>query len=282
MSTDAATQIAVLPGTTIAAVLASATPTLPALEACVLLGHVLGLSRVQLITRDGQALDAQQAARVEDILRRRVAGEPVAYLTGEREFFGLMLEVGPGVLIPRPDTELLVELALERLPANGTVLDLGTGSGAIALALATNRRDAAVLALDVSEAALEIARRNTQRLQVDVQFFQSDWYGAVAGRRFDMLVSNPPYIVAGDPHLSQGDLRYEPIDALTDHDDGLSAYRILIDGASAHLKTGGWLLMEHGYDQSAAVCSLLARAGFDQVQSWNDLAGIARVSGGRL
>lgn len=282
MNTGGSCPVQIAAGMTIAQALAAATPHLPPLETRILLGHVLGLSRVQLITRDENVLDAAQAAQVEHMLQRRLAGEPVAYLTGQREFFGLVLEVGHGVLIPRPETELLVELAMDRLINGGAVLDLGTGSGAIAIALASQRRDATIAALDISETALAVARRNATRTGVDIAFTQSDWYAAIGGRQFDMLVSNPPYIVAGDHHLSSGDLRYEPVDALTDHGDGLSAYRILTAGAPAHLRRGGWLLMEHGHDQAGAVRGLLGEAGFQQVESWNDLAGIARVSGGRL
>jgi len=248
----------------------------------ILAGHALGLSRTQLITRTGQVLSADDAARLAGLVRRRIAGEPVAYIVGEREFYGLALHVSPAVLIPRPDTELLVELAIERLPRGGSLLDMGTGSGAIPVAAAHARPDAAVAALDVSAAALEVARRNARRHGVRVDFLRSDWFAAVGGRRFDVIASNPPYIVAGDAHLSQGDLRFEPVDALTDHGDGLSALRTIVSGAPDHLRPGGWLLLEHGYDQADAVRGLLAARGFGGVRSWRDLAGIERVSGGRL
>jgi len=211
-------------------------------------------------------------------------GEPIAYLVGQREFYGLTFAVTRDVLIPRPETELLVELALERLPQNGAVLDLGTGSGAVAVALAHGRPDAQVTAVDVSAAALALARRNAALNHVRVQFLQGDWYLALGAQdvgQFDLIVANPPYIVAGDPHLKQGDLRFEPIGALTDHGDGLSALRTIVAGAPARLKSGGWLLMEHGYDQAAAVRELLTAQGFCEVQSWRDLAGIERVSGAR-
>ncbi|MGI4847753.1 MAG: peptide chain release factor N(5)-glutamine methyltransferase [Janthinobacterium lividum] len=269
-------------GMTIAVALAKVSPGLPPLEARILMGHALAMSKVQLITRDHLVLDAGQAALINDLFKRRMAGEPVAYLTGEREFFGLSFEVGPDVLIPRPETELLVELAIERLPAGASALDLGTGSGAIAITMARARPDARIEAIDVSAAALALARRNARRHEVAVNFVQSNWYQAVEGRRFDLLVSNPPYIVAGDRHLREGDLRFEPVDALTDHADGLSALRILAAGASRHLHSGGWLLMEHGFDQAGAVRTLLSSYGMQDVQSWYDLAGIARVSGGRL
>ena len=271
-----------LAGRSIGAILAR--PPLDPLETRILLGHVLGLSRVQLITRSEQILTAQEAHQLESLLSRRLDGEPIAYLTGEREFYGLPFAVTPAVLIPRPETELLVELAIEKLPSGGRAIDLGTGSGAIAVALACNRPDAQVTALDASEAALDVARGNAQRNGVQVEFLHSDWYRSLdeAGNtKFDLVVSNPPYIVSGDRHLSQGDLRFEPLDALTDHGDGLSALRTIIAGAPGHLAPGGWLLMEHGYDQAGAVRELLGAAGFGEVCSWCDLAGIERVSGGK-
>ena len=265
-----------LAGRSIAQVLASS--PLDQLETRILLGHALHLSRVQLITRSEQLLDDDAAARLAALLGRRLAGEPIAYLTGEREFYGLAFRVTPDVLIPRPDTELLVELACERLPRGGSVLDMGTGSGAIAVAIAHARPDAQVSALDASPAALAIANCNAERHGVRVDFLQSDWYAALAPQRFSMIVANPPYIVAGDQHLSEGDLRFEPADALTDHADGLSALRAIIAGAPPFLAQHGWLLMEHGYDQAAAVRARLQ--GWGEVQSWRDLAGIERASGG--
>jgi release factor glutamine methyltransferase len=205
----------------------------------------------------------------------------VAYILGHREFYGLAFEVGPAVLIPRPETELLVELGLERLPPQGRVLDMGTGSGAIAVAIAHTRPDAQVTALDVSPDALATARRNADSNSARVRFLHSSWYEALDGEQFDLIVSNPPYIAAGDRHLSEGDLRFEPAGALTDHADGLSALRTIIAGAPRHLAPQGWLLMEHGYDQAEAVRALLAQGRYTAVQSWEDLAGIARVSGGR-
>jgi release factor glutamine methyltransferase len=264
-------------GITIGALLRRA-PVDP-LEARILLAHALRLSRVQLLTQSERALDVDEAAAVSSLLQRRLEGEPIAYLVREREFFGLMLHTTPDVLIPRPETELLVELALDRLPAHGRVLDMGTGSGAIAIAIAHARPDAAVTALDVSEAALDVAQRNAARHGTSVRFLRSDWYGALADEPFDLIVSNPPYIVAQDPHLSQGDLRFEPLGALTDHADGLSALRTIIDGAKRHLAPGCWLLMEHGYNQATAVRALLAEQGMREAQSWTDLAGIERASG---
>lgn len=268
-------------GCTLATVLKTA--PLDPLENRILLCHALKLTRVQLITQSERRLDLAEADTLAALLARRLQGEPIAYIVGQREFYGLDLRVTPAVLIPRPDTELLVELALERLPRQGRLLDMGTGSGAIAVAIAHTRPDAAVTALDASAAALEVARSNAATHQVRLQLLQSDWYqGLPAGSPFDVIASNPPYIVAGDQHLAQGDLRFEPLDALTDHADGLSDLRSIIDGAPGHLKPGGWLLMEHGYDQAAAVRALLAGSGFDHVQSWRDLAGIERVTGARL
>ncbi|WP_293778895.1 peptide chain release factor N(5)-glutamine methyltransferase [uncultured Oxalicibacterium sp.] len=258
---------------------------LPPLEIRLLLGHALHLTRVQMITQSQRVLNEEEAGIISQLIARRHAGEPIAYLIGEREFYGLPFSVNPAVLIPRPETELLVECALERLPPQGSVLDMGTGSGAIAVAIAHTRTDARVQALDVSAKALATAQGNAARNGVRIQFLQSDWFTALdsaAGTQaFDLIVSNPPYIVDGDVHLQQGDLRFEPIDALTDHADGLSALRILCSQASPYLQTNGWLLMEHGYDQAKAVRTLLQENGFTDVQSWRDLAGIERVSGGR-
>ena len=257
---------------------------LDTLENRILIGHALQLTRIQLITQSERLLTATEAEQLTALFHRRLQGEPIAYIVGEREFFGLAMQVTPDVLIPRPDTELLVELALERLPQQGKALDMGTGSGAIAVAIAHTRPDVAMTALDVSEGALKVAASNAQRHGAKVTFLRSDWYAALGETPqpwLDLIVSNPPYIVSGDAHLSQGDLRFEPIGALTDHADGLSALRIIVDGAATYLKPDGWLLMEHGYDQSAAVRTLLAQRGFSEVQSWRDLAGIERVSGGK-
>jgi len=258
---------------------------LDALDNRVLLCHALGVNRIALITQSERVLTAEESRRFNALVQRRLDGEPIAYIVGQREFFGLPFEVNDAVLIPRPDTELLVELTLDRLPLKGRVLDMGTGSGAIAVSLAHTRKDADVTALDVSADALAVAQRNAANNGARVTFLQSDWYGALQGAKaatFDVIASNPPYIASGDRHLSEGDLRYEPVGALTDHADGLSALRIIIAGAPQHLKPQGWLLMEHGYDQAAAVRALLTEAGYDEVQSWRDLAGIERVTGGRL
>ena len=258
-------------------------PRLGPLENRMLLCHVLGLTRVQLITQSERVLSSDEAAQLSQLIERRWNGEPMAYLVGQREFYGLAFEVSPAVLIPRPDTELLVDLALARLPQQGSVLDMGTGSGAIAVALAHTRPDARVTALDVSADALALARRNAKTHRVAVSFVESNWYGALQqdGARFDVIVANPPYIASGDIHLSQGDLPFEPLSALTDHADGLSALRQIAQGAAPHLAPRAWLLMEHGYDQASAVRALLTAQGYSEVQSWVDLAGIQRVSGGR-
>lgn len=263
---------------------------LPPLEARILLTHVLGWRHTQLITRSEDALDSPVVERYRALEARRAAGEPVAQLVGAREFFGLDFEVTPEVLIPRPETELLVETALAALEnvSRPRVLDLGTGTGAIAVAIASMRPDARVWALDRSAQALVVATRNATRL-LDagrpggaVTLLQSDWYGSLdTSLHFDVIVSNPPYIASGDPHLSQGDLRFEPRGALTDEADGLSAIRKIIAGAPTRLAANGVLWIEHGYDQAQAVRGLLSAQGFAQVRSEQDLAGIERISGGR-
>jgi len=264
---------------TIAAILAMA-PAGP-LETRILLGAALKLSRVQLITQSDRRLTADEARQLQELFERRMHGEPIAYLLGQREFYGLEFKVTPDVLIPRPETELLVELAIERLPQAGRLLDMGTGSGAIAVSVAHVRPDAMVSASDISLASLAVARGNASHHHVQVNFLHSDWFHALAGMQFDVIATNPPYIAANDAHLRQGDLRYEPQHALTDHADGLTALRSIVAGAADHLAFGGWLLMEHGYDQSAEVRKLLTEKGYANVQSWRDLAGIERVTGGR-
>jgi len=269
----------VAPGITLGAL--QRQPLLDPVDQRLLVCHALGLNRTSLITQSERVLTEDDALLISTLLQRRLDGEPVAYILGQREFYGLPFEVGPAVLIPRPETELLVELALERLPPKGRVLDMGTGSGAIAVALAHTRPDAQVSALDVSKDALATATRNAAANGATVRFLESSWYEAVGSEQFDLIVSNPPYIAAGDRHLSEGDLRFEPAGALTDHADGLSALRAIIAGAPEHLPPQAWLLMEHGYDQAQAVQELLVQAGFSEVQSWADLADIERVSGGR-
>jgi release factor glutamine methyltransferase len=254
------------------------------LEARVLAAHAWQVDHAWLIAHDTDRPTAAEIAALQTLLSRRLQGEPVAYLLGTREFYGRPFQVTPDVLIPRPDTELLVELALARIPPGQAmdVLDLGTGSGCIAITLALERPLANVTAVDRSSAALTIARRNAGALDARVEFLASDWFNALAGRCFDLIVSNPPYIAAADPHLASGDVRYEPLSALAAGQDGLDDLRHLIRQASAHLRPGGELLLEHGYDQADIVQSLLREDGFHLVQSWTDLAGILRVSGGKL
>ena len=256
---------------------------LDALDARVLLRATLGVSDTFLIAHAGDIVGAQQAAQFCAVAARRAAGEPVAYIVGEREFYGRVFKVSPAVLIPRPETELLVELALERLPRGERcrVLDLGTGSGCIAISIALERSAVQVTATDISASALAAARLNAQRLGAgNIEFTAGAWYHAVEGERFDVIVSNPPYVAAGDDHLGQGDLRFEPRVALAAGVDGLDYIRAIIAGAQRHLKPGGTLLIEHGYDQSERCRACFTAAAFSQVQSWRDIAGIERVTGG--
>ncbi|MDO9064915.1 MAG: peptide chain release factor N(5)-glutamine methyltransferase [Sulfuricella sp.] len=255
------------------------------LEAQILLCHAIQQPRSWLAAHDRDPIPPEQAAAFTALLQRRLQGEPIAYILGEREFYSLDFKVTPAVLIPRPETELLVDLALERLPAGipCRVLDLGTGSGAVAVTLALHRPQTDVVAVDQSAAALEIARENAQRLGTgNLRLIQSGWYSALDGEKFDLIVSNPPYIAAADPHLTQGDVRFEPPSALASGADGLDDIRAIIRDAAAHLKPDGWLLFEHGYNQAAACRELLAQAGFEQVASAADLAGIERISYGQL
>jgi release factor glutamine methyltransferase len=253
-------------------------------EARTLLAHVLGCDRGWIAAHAEDELAAAQARLFEALARRRHDGEPVAYLTGRREFYGIELQITPDVLIPRPETELIVDLALERLgERDGTrVLDLGCGSGAIALAIARHRPRCNVLGVDVSLAAVELAQSNAQSLAVaNASFAESDWFARLPPQTFDLIASNPPYVADDDVHLVEGDLRFEPPGALRGGIDGLVAIRAVVAGASAFLAPGAWLLIEHGYDQAAAVRSLLVDAGFVGVESRRDLAGIQRVSMGR-
>jgi release factor glutamine methyltransferase len=271
------------------ALAAAQTLGLDRLDAQLLLLHALGKpddARAWLLAHDTDVLPQEVDQGFRAMCLRRAAGEPLAYIVGHKEFFGLALQVDARVLVPRPDTETLVEWALERLqapdlPPVPTVLDLGTGSGAIALAVAhslkASGRQAKVVAVDASADALEVARGNAARLGLDVAFIQSDWLEKVSGH-FHLIVGNPPYIANTDHHLEA--LAYEPLSALAAGADGLDDIRGIVKQAPGHLLAGGWLLLEHGYDQAEAVCALLAQAGFEQVQSRLDLAGIARCSGG--
>ena len=254
------------------------------LEARVLAAFAWDVAPAWLIAHDTDPLTEAQTAQFAALLARRLSGEPVAHLTGTREFYGRSFQVSPDVLIPRPDTELLVELALRRVPPGRavSVLDLGTGSGCIAITLALERPLAEITAVDRSAAALAIARHNADILNAHVEFLGSDWFVALSGRRFDLIVGNPPYIAAADPHLTRGDVRFEPLSALAAGPDGLEDLRRLVAAAGAHLQPGGALLLEHGYDQADAVQALLQSARFRHVQSWPDLSGIRRVSGGDL
>ncbi len=268
----------------------------PTLAQALALAHTLGLARIDaqllllhtvgragsdrawLLAHDTDAMDEAVHTQFIALCQRRLAGEPVAYLTGRKEFYGLPLQVDARVLDPRPDTETLVDWALEVIAplASPRVVDLGTGSGAIALALQSQRTDARVLAVDASADALAVARANAERLGLPVQFHQADWLAGVEGP-FDAIVSNPPYIPSADPHLAA--LTHEPLQALASGADGLEDIRTIVAQAPTHLRPGGWLLLEHGYDQAEAVQALLATQGFTQVQSRNDLAGIARCTG---
>lgn len=254
------------------------------LDAEVLLAWLLERDRSFLHAHPEHTLDEGLSARYQALVERRAEGEPIAYLTGEREFWSLPLRVSPDVLIPRPETELLVEQALARIPAEAesAVADLGTGSGAIALAIARERPRCRVLATDRSAEALEVARGNAERLGIDnVEFAAGNWAQALGDRQFDLVVSNPPYVVSGDPHLTQGDARHEPRLALQAGPDGLDAIRVIAFQAKRYLLPGGWLLLEHGFDQGSAVRALLQRYGYADVATEADLAGQPRVSRGR-
>ncbi len=250
---------------------------LPRAEARMLAGHAARRDAAWLIAHDTDEAEPGVAAAVAGLLSRRQRGEPVAYIIGEREFYGLSLHVTPEVLIPRPETEMLVELAIERLPPNGCLLDVGTGSGAIAIAVALQRPDAQVVACDISPGALAVARANAERHGANVKFVESDGLTGLQGQSFDVIASNPPYIAEGDPHLAEGDLRFEPAIALHCGRDGLDMIRRLARDARAALRPDGWLLCEHGHDQGEACIALWRAAGFSAVEDLRDLAAIGRV-----
>ncbi|HLX80466.1 MAG TPA: peptide chain release factor N(5)-glutamine methyltransferase [Burkholderiales bacterium] len=257
---------------------AIATSGIDAREARLLLAEICGFSQASLAASPEQDIPFEVENAFFEFSERRKKGEPVAYILGRREFYGLELSVNPSVLIPRPETELLVDLALEKKPVS--MLDLGTGSGAIALAVKFNRPEVRMVAVEADLSALLTAQRNAARLNLEIDFRHGRWFAPVAGERFDIVVSNPPYIASGDPHLE--DLRYEPNGALVSGPDGLDSIREIARAAPVHLAPGAWLLLEHGRGQEAAVRDLLAAAGLESIVTWPDLAGIARVSGGKL
>jgi release factor glutamine methyltransferase len=297
----------------VAEALAQARAVIPAAEARLLLRHVLDCSATAIAAHPERVMDESQSSRYAVLVARRAAGEPIAYLVGSREFYGRDFHVTPAVLIPRPETELLVEVALAKVPPSASnelgfadrgkadyhrpvvsrgvtggnprgstpsMLDLGAGSGCVAITLALEL-GGKVTAVDVSPDALTVARENAARLNAKVTFIESDWYSAVDGK-FDLIVGNPPYVAEGDVHLGEGDLRFEPALALACGADGLSAIRRIVAEAPRHLLPGGWLFLEHGYDQAEAVRALLEQAGFGPIEQHRDLAGIVRVSGGVL
>lgn len=254
------------------------------LEAQLLLQHVLNVNRAWLIAHENDALQANQHEAFEALLNRRLNGEPIAYILGCRAFYGLDLLVTPDTLIPRPDTETLVEAALAKIPiaAHPSILDLGTGSGAIALAIAKNRPQASVIAVDASKAALAVATKNSQNLSIDnVEFVLSNWFQHLNNQPFDVIVSNPPYIEENDAHLSQGDLRFEPISALSSGEDGLNDIRQIIENSLVHLQPQGWLMLEHGFNQAEKVTDLMANTGFVSIENIKDFGGNNRVTIGK-
>jgi len=275
---------------TLKAALEEATAAIGRVDAHVLVAHLLGVDRSYLVAHPMRVLTETEDARIDSFVARRMLGYPVAHLVERREFYGRDFIVTSDVLIPRPETELLVEAALARLPAiredpPPSALDLGTGTGAIALTLACERPDVRVTATDASDAALAVARANAEALgcSARIELATGSWFEPVAGRRFDLIVANPPYVAGRDPHLCNGDLRFEPVGALTDGSaDGLDSIRAIVAAAPEHLEPGGWLIVEHGYDQREAVVALLEAAAFADRFTADDLAGLPRVAGGRI
>lgn len=259
--------------------------TMDRTDAMVLMAEVLGVNRSWIVANPMRILTETQDARIEMLGAQRAMGRPVAYLLDRREFYGRDFALDGSVLIPRPETETLVEAALARMAPRDSCLDLGTGSGAIAVTLACQRPEARLVATDVSAAALRVARGNAERhgCAQRIEFLQGSWYEPVGPRRFDVIVSNPPYVASGDPHLARGDLRFEPPEALCDGSpDGLASIRAIVQGARDHLRPRGWLLFEHGYDQAGAARTALEAAGFGSIVCLPDLAGIPRVAGGKM
>lgn len=261
---------------------------LPWLEARMLAERAFGWSAVQVAAGLREPVSAAAQAALDSLAARRRSGEPIAYILGEREFYGRVFAVTPAVLIPRPETELLCEAVLERLsgrlpPETASVLDLGTGSGAIVVTLACERPGLTLTAVDVSSAALDVARNNAQRLcrETAIRFITSDWFAALGAERFDLIVSNPPYVAGGDAHLTLGDLRFEPIGALRAGADGMDCIDAIVAMAPQYIKPGGWLLLEHGFAQGKRVRDVLLARGLDDIFTLKDLAGLERVSGGR-
>ena len=254
-------------------------------EVNLLLQHLLKVNRAWLISHDRDALTDDQEHDFHDLLQRRLVGEPIAYILGFREFYGLPLKVTPATLIPRPDTETLVEAAFQRIPVDAPwdILDLGTGTGAVALAIAKHRPTCHVIGVDASAEALAVAIENAQNLDLkNVSLVKSNWFSDLAAKRLDVIVSNPPYIEEADCHLTQGDLRFEPRSALASGVDGLDDIRRIIQDTPKYLKPNGWLMLEHGYDQAQSVSALLKEHGFSQIDHAQDLAGILRVTFGSI
>ncbi len=269
---------------TVAGALAAAREIIPLGEARLLARHVLGCSLAWLEAHRDDKFSGAQADAFSELVAARAAGEPVAYLLGHREFYGRDFAVSPAVLIPRPETELLVDLAKAAVASRPAprILDLGTGSGCVAVTLALEIPAAAVTAVDVSPQALAVARENAAQLGAQVRFVESDWFAGLGGERFDLIVGNPPYVAEGDPHLGEGDLRFEPETALHCGLDGLGAIRCIVAEAPRFLVPGGRLYFEHGYDQAEAIAALLGAAGYAEIEQHRDLAGILRVSGGTI